>query len=147
MGEIFDDRSGGAELNATSIVHVFRYPPEPQDLNNPTRFGSIMPESFAKPQKRLFSSTHATVRSNLREMAIPEDLGASQFDDGYGRTLKRQRLQDTATSGRFDPDRPVLSRERDHEGTPRRRLSPFRQYSPIHIIEDSQRPLANRRKR
>ena len=145
MGDIFDDRTGGAELNATSIVRVVRFPPDRDELNNPQRFGSIMPESFARPQKRLLSNTQPTIQSSLREMAILEDHETSQFGDGYGRAVKRQRLQDATTSRRFDPDRPVRSRERDHGETPQRRISPVRQASPLHLTEDFQRPLAPRR--
>lgn len=146
VGDIFDDRTGGVELNATSIVHVVRLPPNREELNNPQRFGSIMPESLARPQKRVFNNTQPTVRSNLREMAIPEDLEPSEIDDSYGRAVKKQRLEDAAASRRFDPDRPVHSRERDRGETPQRRLSPVRQAPYSQFLQDSQRPLATRRK-
>lgn len=143
VGDIFDDRTGGAELNATSIVRVVRFPPDREELNNPQRFGSIMPESFARPQKRLFSNTQPTVGSNLKEMAIPENLEARKMVDSYGRAIKRQRLQDATASTRFDPDRPVHSRERDLGETPQRRPSSIRQAS-ISQLEDSQQPHALR---
>lgn len=137
VGDIFDDRTGGVELNSTSIVRVVRFPPNRGELNDPQRFGSIMPESIARPQKRLLSNTQPTVRSKLGEMAIPEDLELSEMDNSYDRAVKRQR---------FDPDRPIRSRERDRGETPQRRLSPVRQASSSHFVQDSQRPLAPRRK-
>ena len=146
VGDIFDDRTGGAELNATSIVRVVRFPPDREELNNPQRFGSIMPESFARPQKRLFSNTQPAIWSNCREVALPEDSEAGQASDGYGREVKRQRLQDATTSRSFDPDRPVRSRESDRGENPQRRLPPIRQISQLHLTEDSQRMLAPRRK-
>ena len=146
VGNIFDDRTGGAELNATSIVHVVRFPPDRDQSRNPQRFGSITPESFARPQKRLLSDTQPNIRSNLRDMAIPEDLDASQVGNAYGRPVKRQKLQDTTESGSLDPDRPICSRECDYEENPQRRLSPVKQASLPHFTKDPQRPLAPRRK-
>lgn len=105
-----------------------------------------MPESIARPQKHLLSNTQPTVRSNLGEMAIPEDLELSEMDNSYDRAVKRQRLEDATASARLDPDRPIHSRERDRGETPQRELSPVRQASPSHFVEDSQRPLAPRRK-
>lgn len=146
VGDIFDDRTGGVELNSTSIVRVVRFPPNRGELNDPQRFGSIMPESIARPQKRLLSNTQSTVRSKLGEMAIPEDLGLSEMDNSYDRAVKRQRLEVATASRRFDPDRPIRSRERDRGETPQRRLSPVRQASSSHFVEGSLRPLAPRRK-
>lgn len=146
VGDIFDDRTGGVELNSTSIVRVVRFPPNRGELNDPQRFGSIMPESIARPQKRLLSNTQPTVRGIHGEMAIPEDLELSEMDNSYDRAVKRQRLEVATASRRFDPDRPIRSRERDRGETPQRRLPPVRQASTSHFVEDSERPLAPRRK-
>lgn len=145
VGNIFDDRTGGAELNATSIVHVVRFPPDREESRNPQSFGSITPESFARPQKHLLSNTQPNVRSSLRDMAA----GGSRCESSW-RWL-RQACQATEItrhdeSGRFDPDRPFLSRERDCKENPQRRLSPVKQALQPHFTKDPQRPLAPRRK-
>ncbi|KAA6409227.1 MAG: hypothetical protein FRX48_06780 [Lasallia pustulata] len=130
VGNIFDDRTGGAELNATSIVHVVRFPPDREESRNPQSFGSITPDQ--------------TSGAVLEIWQPPEYLNASQVGDGYGRPVKRQKLQDTTKSGRFDPDRPFLSRERDCKENPQRRLSPVKQALQPHFTKDPQRPLAPR---
>lgn len=51
IGDVFDDRSSNGDI-LTSICKVIRYPPNPAELHNPTRFASLLPESSARPQKR-----------------------------------------------------------------------------------------------
>ena len=51
VGDVFDDRSSSGDI-LTSICKVVRYPPNPAELSNQTRFTSLLPESSARPQKR-----------------------------------------------------------------------------------------------
>lgn len=110
-------------------VRVARFPPDPQELQNPARFASIAPESTARPRKR-----H---RNHLLEQATPGGQEYHQELGACGVTNKRQRIGGRSLEGIIDPDRPVLSSERDsyelHEESGRtdKRTSAY-------IIADSQ---------
>lgn len=86
-------------------VRVARFPPDPQELQTPTRFASIAPESTARPQKR-----H---RNHLLDLATSGRQEYIQANRACGTAHKRQRLGERRFEGGIDPDRPVLSSERD----------------------------------
>lgn len=111
VGDLFDDRKIGpnGQVNETSIVKVFRYPPDPRDIRNPQRFASLMPESTARPLKRVLSTFAQNPRVEYGHIGVYE--GWRQPDEAFGTASKRQRVHD----GPYNPDQPIISRE-EREG-------------------------------
>ena len=102
VGDFFDDRGTSKEVPITSIVLIRRFAPDPTELQNLQdirRYGSLMPESAARPRKRplpdALQDRHGS--SGILRAGLPN------------RPEKRQRIQDTERIS--NPDRPILSRE------------------------------------
>ncbi|KAL6716230.1 hypothetical protein ACLMJK_005796 [Lecanora helva] len=98
VGSIFDDRAdfpdrlSSDEVLATSIVRVHRYPPETEDLRNAHRFGSLMPESFARPRKR--PPVEATQAAPTEGKVFTSVEGGSD-EQGFANPNKRQRVHES----------------------------------------------------
>lgn len=143
VGEIFDDRAGGEDIK-NSIVKVFRYPPDPSQLQNDLRFGSVLPESSARPRKRSPGHFSQSVRNMLLDVTCPNNREPNLYTSS-GRANKRQKTQEFRSLQPFDSDRPVLSREGLEEGFHVSSQSSGRRGSPAHQIDDSQRSPARKR--
>jgi len=107
VGDIFDDRKSGpnGQVNETSIVKVFRYPPDPRELQNPERFASLMPESTARPHKPVLPNVSQNPRA---EQGHNGNYGQwRQSNETLGTASRRQRVYE----GAYNPDRPMISRE------------------------------------
>ncbi|MCJ1481233.1 hypothetical protein MMC06_001389 [Schaereria dolodes] len=105
VGDCFEDRTReGVNVKAHTVL-VRREPPCLEDLHNPARFTSLAPESSARPQKRQ--------RGSLLGVATVGQYGNGYMAGVYDYGHKRQRV-DVSTNGQIhDPDRPLLSSERD----------------------------------
>lgn len=107
VGDIFDDRNPGpnGQMNETSIVKVLRYPPTQREIQTPHRFASLMPESTARPLKRLPSMMSQESRVEQGYVGIHEQW--RQPHETFGTASKRRRVYE----GARDPDQPMQSSE------------------------------------
>ena len=139
VGDIFDDKGNGSDAS-TSIVKVVPFAPDVQDLSRHQRFGSILPESSARPQKRSFGNHDHAIARGFGDLA---DLGSWAAEQHQG-TNKRQRIHETKVNECLDPDRPVRSRE----GLQEQFINGHLLFGtlPDEIIEDSQ-PMLSRKRR
>ena len=137
VGNFLDDRGTAKEVPITSIIMVRRFPPNPSELLNLERiqrFGSLMPESAARPRKRL---PYGALQGRLGDME-------SQTAEAQTRWEKRQRTQDMRPETALNPDRPILSREGQVEGSHPSQVSTAQ--GSIHQVTDSQRSPGKQRR-
>ena len=96
MGDVFDDRAPSGE-SRTSIVKVARYPPDPLEQQKfPVRFGSLLPESTARPRKRKLGPSllsQAAVSGALLsvESVVPPSSPVASEGPEQGRRLPSRR--------------------------------------------------------
>ena len=69
----------------------------------------------------------------------PADVDSNERPVGYASSSKRQRIEIQEGSRRDDPDRPILSRERDLGEIFSQRSLGDRNDSVVRLVEDSQR--------
>ena len=134
IGEYFDDRSTDDQskddgVPKTSIALLHRHPPDPAELQNVRRFGSLMPESAAIPRKRPLTITQQ-VHHNGFEGWGPEQPNSMR---------KRQKTQQACQNEGLDihQDEPIVSRE-EVVGVCRSSQMSGTQGS-VHQVVDSQR--------
>ena len=108
IGEYFDDRSTDDQskddgVPKTSIALLHRHPPDPAELQNVRRFGSLMPESAAIPRKRPLIIAQQ-VHQNGFEGWGPEQPNSMR---------KRQKTQQAGQNESLNihQDEPIVSRE------------------------------------
>lgn len=134
IGEYFDDRSTDDQskndgVPKTSIALLHRHPPDPAELHDVRRFGSLMPESAAIPRKRPLTITQPVHRNGF------DGLGPEQPNS----MRKRQKTQQMYDSDGLiiHQDEPILSRE-EVVGVSRSSQTWGTQGS-VHQVIDSQR--------
>lgn len=140
IGEYFDDRStddqskdDGVPKNSIALLH--RHPPDPAELQNVRRFGSLMPESAAIPRKRPL-----TIAQQVHQNGF-EGWGAEQPNSMRKRQKTQQACQDEGLH--IHRDEPIESRE-EVVGVSRSSQVSGTQAS-VHQVIDSQRsPRMNR---
>ena len=132
VGETFVDRPGRQADRRDYTVRVERESPDPEDLQNPVRFASLAPESSARPRKRQ--------RNSLLGEATTGRYEVNQLLGNYGQGHKRQRLEDLRDERVHDPDRPLLSSERDIN------MINDASQSSTFVVSDSQRSPGRDRK-
>lgn len=123
-------------------VKVVQLPPGPYELRNTERYGSILPDSSARPRKRLLGQSLPGPRSSQRD-ATNDGVWESEPLDSSERSYKRQKMQPRAFDD-FDSDRPIRSREND-EGLNISSQASARRGSPVHQVDDSQRSPRTKR--
>ena len=93
VGDVFDDRAPSGE-SRTSIVRVACYPPHPQGLRTAARFGSLMPESSARPKKRpMENSAPESTLHSLPPLPTIESWGSQKSSVTLKGANKRQKTQ------------------------------------------------------
>ncbi len=117
VGAYFDDRKDPVntltsdEPPSNSIVRVYRFPPDPRELRNTLRFGSLMPESAARPRKRPHATLVQSSRNHVHAVASIEECD-DQLPNSYFKVPnKRQRTNEASRS-----DQPMLSQGYGKEG-------------------------------
>ena len=108
IGEYFDDRSTDDQskddgVPKTSIALIHRHPPDPAELHNVRRFGSLMPESAAIPRKRPL-----TIAQQVHQNGI------EGWDPAPRNSMrKRQKTQEACQNEDLNihQDEPMWSRE------------------------------------
>lgn len=154
VGAIFDDRAdfpdkmSSIEILPTSIVQVYRYPPEPQELANIPRYGSLMPESSARPRKRPLTIPAQISRTNDRAIATIEGLDDMQQEENFLEPNKRQRTLEVHGDRPYGLCGKYQSGEALEAGLNRAPQGPGRPGRPgsIHQVDDSQKSPARRRR-
>lgn len=150
VGAYFDDRrdpdnkSPSTEPPSNSIVRVYRYPPDPEELMSSVRYGSLMPESTARPRKRPHADSSRTTQDSLLAVASVEDRDDNLPNKARAVPSKRQRTQEAQTNqvfglGRMNP--PQRHRDGSIRVTPR----PVGAQSSSHQVCDSQGSAAGKR--
>lgn len=92
MGEVFDDRAPSGE-NRTSIVRVACCPPSSSERWTSARFGSLMPESSARPKKRSFQCLGPDFVPNaLGLLPTTEGLSSQQSPPTVDEQNKKRKL-------------------------------------------------------
>ena len=127
VGDVFyDDRDH--ELDDRTVL-VVQFPPSEEDLRNPLRCASLVPESSAVPGSL----------ASLHKRRYEGDPGYAR-DSGYGHkdqiAEKRPRLGESSFGQSRDPDRPIASREGRDDGIAPNRFSQH-VASRIHHTENS----------
>lgn len=140
VGDIFDDRKPGlnGQVNETSIVKVLRYPPTPKELQNPQRFASLMPESTARPLKRL-PPTFAQ-NDRFEQDCVGGYDQRRQPNETIGAASKRRRIQ----NGAYNPDQPILSSEERGDEFFNSSQPPGTQQSTAQINDSQRSPYKHR---
>lgn len=118
-----------------SIVQVHRFPPDPNEIRNIIRYGSLMPESTARPRKRQLTNPAHTVCNGPRAAASIE----GRDDELANRTSvapnKRRRIQEERTTEVSSLRRPNPL-EGNHERNVASQMSGTQ--GSIHQVSDSQ---------
>ncbi len=134
VGEYFDDRSTDDQskddgVPKTSIALLRRHPPDPAELQNVRRFGSLMPESAAIPRKRPLTIAQQVHRNGFEGWDPEQPNGVR----------KRQKTQQACHDDGLDihQDEPMISRE-EIVGVCRSSQKSGTQGS-VHQVIDSQR--------
>ena len=140
MGHVFkDDRT--IEDRTCKVVQL---PPTPEELRNFQRYGSILPESTARPRKRLLDQPLPSSSKSLRSAAY-DSAQESEPSESNGRPYKIQKTHNSRLYGKNDFDRPIRSREGFDGGLYISSQSSGRNGSPINQVADSQRSPRNKR--
>lgn len=134
IGEYFDDRSTDDHskddgVPKTSIALLHRHPPDPAELQDVRRFGSLMPESAAIPRKRPLTITQHVHRNGF------DGWGPEQPNSMRKRQKTQQACDNEGPS--IHQDEPILSRE-EVVGLSRSSQTGGTQGS-VHQVIDSQR--------
>ena len=140
VGEVFKD---SAQL-IDRTVKVVQLPPDSNDIHNPHRYESILPDSSARPRKRHLDQSPLGSCSSLRDVTYPDDRGSQPLESN-GRSNKRQKTQASRPFGQLDSDRPIRSLEGFVKGLCTSSQSSARRGSPVHQVDDSQRSPLNKR--
>lgn len=115
VGAYFDDRkhpdnkSPSDEPPSNSIVRVYRFPPDPRELRNIIRFGSLMPESAARPRKRPNGSLVQNSQSSLHAVASIKECGDELPNKNLSIPNKRQRTNEARLNEATRSVQPMLS--------------------------------------
>ena len=117
VGDVFDDRSSSGDI-LTSICKVVRYPPNPAEISNPTRFTSLLPESSARPQKR---PPPPLFRDAPRLLPSVEDTTDQGRQSAFAQPNKRRKVTREASTTDVDTRAVPLSQEQLHENQSQRR--------------------------
>lgn len=146
----FDDRNDTdnkiplGEVPPTSIVQVHRYPPHPSEIPNVQRFGSLLPESAARPRKRPLTISSQGPPDSLRAAASIEGGDDMHPSGNFTSSSKRQRTHDAFTIGAPYFENAAISREGQTDERPHTSQMSGTQGS-IHQVYDSQLSHANKR--
>ena len=136
VGDVFDDKAAGNANIRTSIVRVIREPVPLAQRQNPQRQASVAPSSSARPRKRPPENVPNNVSSNV-------NWQASRSAEDVDRAAKRQRLNEITSDDFQDRDHPLMSCEASVPVPGNAFSQTSRHYSPVHLVEDSQRsPLS-----
>ena len=145
VGAHFDDRTdfperlSSSEVLPTSVVQIYRYPPDPREVTNIRRYGSLMPESTAIPRKRALEVSTPGNASSSRVTASIEDRVGAQPNGMYAVPNKRQRIHDWRLDRECSAGQQLHSQADEAE-----RLQPTSQHS-VHQVYDSQGSPARKR--
>jgi hypothetical protein len=110
VGQAFIDRAQGVDIS-NSIVKVVRFPPTPNELENPLRFASLAPESSARPRKRVYEEFIEPVQTNEAGEDQGNGYRPEQLVSSHRGMNKRQRKYGMDVNGIGDPRRPIQSGE------------------------------------
>ncbi|KAL9099072.1 MAG: hypothetical protein Q9163_005374 [Psora crenata] len=139
VGDLFDDRSSSGEIH-TSICKVLRYPPDPIELNNPHRYESLLPESTARPQKRLQPPPVPLFQNPQRALPSIEERDIEDRNGDQQTANKRRKIHDGRLINHHARDwalRPSQYREQGLVDS----SQPTGTQGSEHQVEDSQRFL------
>ena len=151
VGAIFDDRAEypdrltSQEVLPTSVVQVYRYPPDPTELLSVQRFGSLMPESSARPRKRPLAGSTQDPPNGQYAMASVEGPDAARADGTFRASSKRQRTREASVIRSSGLDGRVAVGEDQVEELSQASQTIQTQGS-IHQIADSQKSPKRKRK-
>jgi len=143
VGAYFDDRkdpdskSTSDEPPSNSIVRVYRLTPDPREFDSTVRFGSVMPESTARPRKRLHATSAQSPQNTLRAVTSIEEHDDALPKRTFTVANKRQKTHEARTSEVPRSDRPHLSQGHGEEGIHIASQTAGTQGS-IHQVYDSQ---------
>lgn len=147
VGDAFTD-SEKTEFVPKFTVKVVQEPVHKPAQSPLQRFDSIPPDSSARPRKRSLGGIAYHARSSMRDFMRPADVERQDRPVGYADSNKRQRIGFQEGSGRDDPDRPMLSRERDFGEILSQQSLGDRNESVVRLVQDSQQsPFNNGRNR
>jgi hypothetical protein len=106
VGHHFVDRTKGNARKEDFTIHVYRYPPDEDELNHPHRFSSVAPDSSAS-----WRALKRPISDRLEPALIRYTNG--YFYQGPTQANKRQRLGYGVHESLNSPNGPVPSTERD----------------------------------
>ena len=133
IGDCFTDRSDRSKGPVDPkdwTVQVDRTKPNYHDLQNPLRFASLAPESSARPQNRLVNPT--------LQQAVAGRRPLHYVQSGQQTSYLGRRPDATAEDARNDPDRPILSSERDLANPTQQPQLPKQGDNDRYVVADSQ---------
>jgi len=144
VGDAFTD-SEKTEFVAKFTVKVVPKPLQQAAQLPLQRFDSIPPNSSARPgpRKRPLGGSGYNARSSMRDFMRPADVESQEHPVGYANSNKRQRVGLQEGSRKDDPDRPMLSRERDFEESFDQQSLGDRNESVMRLVQDSQQSPFN----
>lgn len=137
--DVFDDRSPNGD-NRTSIVKVARYPPDPNELRYSARFGSLLPESTARPKKRSIEQANERL---VQEFSIVPTI--ERWEEPR-RPSKRPQISEAAATRQQEAVRRP-SANQDQLATPEEHNSEHRNTCrSVTQVKDSEHPATQQRK-
>jgi len=144
VGDAFTD-SEKTEFVAKFTVKVVPKPLQQAAQLPSQRFDSIPPNSSARPgpRKRPLGGSGYNARSSMRDFMRPADVESQEHPVGYANSNKRQRVGLQEGSRKDDPDRPMLSRERDFEESFDQQSLGDRNESVMRLVQDFQQSPFN----
>lgn len=137
VSDAFKDKSSALD----SIVKVARFPPSASELNNPQRYASLLPESAARPQKRILGQDFFNPRDRLAHITSIETWGTGSVDGAN----KRQKTQNAHPYSTFNADYAIPSREVQDITNPHSSQL-FGTQDSVHQVYDSQKSPPRKRK-
>lgn len=142
VGDAFSD-SEKTESVAKFTVKVVQEPLQRPAQLPLQRYDSIPPNSSARPRKRSLGGNGHNARSSMRDFMRLADEASPERPNEYVNSNKRQRIGLQEERRRDDPDRPILSRERDLGEAFSQRSMGDRNASVVRLVQDSQQSFLN----
>ena len=148
VGAIFDDRADfpdkltSQQVLPTSIVQVYRYPPDPAEVRNIQRYGSLMPESSARPAKRPIADLDRVPQNSQFTIDSIEGVDDGNSQATFVAPNKRQRTHEPHKSNLHDLLRLSQMREQQGESLQSQKV---RNEGPLYQVEDSQKSPTGKR--
>ncbi len=139
VGHVFKE----TENISDRTVKVVQSPPNPYEQYNSYRYGSILPESSARPRKRLLDQFLPGSRSSPRDVAYDGGWESAPFNSNE--TSNKRQKTHARQFNEMNADRVIRSREGFDEGLYISSQSSVRRGSPVHQVDDSQRSPRNKR--